>query len=68
MRIIFLKIIRFYQIVISPLLGKHCRFEPSCSKYCYSSIEKYGVGKGLWRGAKRIARCNPWNKGGIDIP
>jgi putative membrane protein insertion efficiency factor len=68
MRIIFLKLIRFYQIIISPFLGKHCRFEPSCSKYCYSAIEKYGPWKGMRQGLKRIARCNPWNPGGIDRP
>ena len=64
----FLKIIRFYQIAVSPLLGKCCRFEPSCSKYCYSAIEKYGAWKGVWKGFKRILRCNPWNPGGIDKP
>lgn len=63
-----LKIIRFYQIAISPVLGKHCRFKPSCSKYCYLAIEKYGARKGTWRGLKRILRCNPWNCGGKDIP
>ena len=68
MKRIFLKIIRFYQIIISPVLGGHCRFEPSCSRYCYSAIEKYGAGKGLWKGFKRILRCNPWNEGGIDKP
>ena len=68
MKKVFLKIIRFYQIIISPILGKHCRFEPSCSKYCYSVIEKYGAGKGLWMGFKRILKCNPWCCGGIDEP
>jgi len=52
--------------LISPLLGRNCRFVPSCSEYCITAIEKYGVAKGLWRGMKRIARCNPWNKGGRD--
>ncbi len=60
--------IKFYQIFISPLIGKHCRFYPTCSQYSYLSVKKYGVGKGLWKSFKRILRCNPWNKGGVDMP
>ncbi|MBZ9578150.1 membrane protein insertion efficiency factor YidD [Patescibacteria group bacterium] len=63
-----LKIIRFYQVFISPSLGNNCRFSPNCSQYCYLVIEKYGVGRGLWRGLKRILRCHPWNEGGEDLP
>lgn len=65
---IILKAIKLYQIIISPALGDHCRFLPSCSQYCYLAIEKYGTAKGLWRGFKRIARCHPWNEGGVDEP
>lgn len=65
---IFLKIIKFYQIIISPLLGPCCRFYPSCSQYCYSAIEKHGLGKGLRQGVKRILRCHPWSLGGVDFP
>lgn len=43
-----------------------CRFEPTCSKYTYQAVEKYGVIKGLFLGIKRIGRCHPWNKGGFD--
>jgi len=43
-----------------------CRFEPSCSKYTYQAIEKYGVIKGGFLGAWRIFRCNPFSKGGLD--
>ncbi len=63
-----LKTIRFYQTFISPNLGNHCRFYPSCSQYSYLSIRKYGVIKGLWKGGKRIAKCHPWNPGGVDLP
>jgi len=62
------KLIKLYQVTISPLLGDCCRFSPSCSNYCYLAIEKYGARKGLWMGMKRILRCNPWNEGGIDNP
>lgn len=66
MRKIALGLIRLYQILLSPLLGSNCRFYPSCSKYTYQAIEKYGVLHGGWLGVKRIARCGPWTKGGYD--
>lgn len=65
---VFFKLIRFYQKAISPFLGSRCRFSPSCSQYCYLSIEKYGAIKGAWKGCKRILRCHPWHEGGIDKP
>lgn len=43
-----------------------CRFNPTCSDYTYQAIEKYGIAKGGLMGAWRIARCNPWSKGGED--
>ncbi|MBU0476631.1 membrane protein insertion efficiency factor YidD [Patescibacteria group bacterium] len=63
-----LKIIKFYQLFISPKLGRTCRFFPSCSEYFCLAIEKHGVVKGLYLGIKRITRCHPWNQGGIDMP
>ncbi|MCK5044234.1 membrane protein insertion efficiency factor YidD [Candidatus Parcubacteria bacterium] len=68
MKILVLKIISFYRKFISPLLGKRCRFYPSCSQYTYRAIEKYGLSKGLMQGIKRILRCHPFNPGGIDFP
>lgn len=67
-KFLFLKTIRLYQIIISPVLGNHCRFSPSCSQYCYLAIEKYGAMCGAWKGFRRILRCNPRGKGGIDLP
>jgi putative membrane protein insertion efficiency factor len=61
-------IVRLYQLVLSPLVGQQCRFEPSCSKYFIGSVEKYGVIRGSLRGVWRIVRCNPWNPGGFDPP
>lgn len=43
-----------------------CRFTPTCSRYTYEAIEKYGALKGSYLGLKRIIRCNPWSKGGYD--
>ena len=65
---VFLKLIRFYQIFISPLLGNNCRFYPSCSEYCAQAIEKYGLFRGLELGVKRILKCHSWNSGGVDFP
>ncbi|MBT3210715.1 MAG: membrane protein insertion efficiency factor YidD [Planctomycetaceae bacterium] len=57
-----------YQVVISPLLGNHCRFQPSCSRYFQESVTKYGPIQGTWKGIVRICRCHPWNRGGYDPP
>jgi len=65
---VFLKIILFYQRFISPLLGKRCRFYPSCSEYTRQAIEKYGLSKGFLKGVARILKCNPYNGGGVDFP
>jgi uncharacterized protein len=61
-----LKTIRGYQLAVSPHLPPTCRYVPSCSEYSYEAIEKYGLARGAWMGAKRIARCNPFVKGGYD--
>ncbi|MDR0263839.1 MAG: membrane protein insertion efficiency factor YidD [Sphingobacterium sp.] len=63
---IFLAIIRFYQIFISPFLGANCRYTPTCSQYGKEAILKYGPFKGGWMALKRIARCNPWGGHGHD--
>ena len=67
-RQIILKLIRGYQILISPFLIKSCRFYPSCSNYTYEAVLKYGALKGCYMGIKRILKCNPFNKGGVDLP
>jgi len=58
--------IRFYQIFISPLFGKTCRYEPTCSWYTLEAIKEWGALKGLWLGLKRISRCHPWGGHGYD--
>jgi putative membrane protein insertion efficiency factor len=59
-------VLRGYRAVISPLYGDVCRYYPSCSAYTLGSIQQHGVIKGVVLGAWRIARCNPWTKGGVD--
>ena len=61
-----LSVIRFYQRFISPGLPPSCRFYPSCSRYTYGAIERFGLARGLWLGTHRVCRCHPWNAGGID--
>jgi len=68
MKKIIIKIIRGYQLFISPLLGRNCRFYPSCSSYAKASLERHGFLKGTAKTAYRIARCGFWSKGGIDLP
>jgi uncharacterized protein len=59
---------RLYQWLISPMLGRRCRFEPSCSVYFIESVRKHGAIRGALRGIWRICRCNPWSPGGYDPP
>jgi putative membrane protein insertion efficiency factor len=59
-------LLRGYKLAISPLLGQRCRFYPSCSEYTMQAIDRFGVVRGGWLGAKRIGRCHPLNPGGLD--
>ena len=62
-----LKLIGFYRLAISPYLPSTCIYQPTCSVYTAEAIQTHGVLRGFWLGAKRIARCNPFNTGGIDL-
>ena len=59
---------RAYQKGISPGLPPRCRFSPTCSQYALEAIEKYGPVKGGWLAARRLCRCNPFNKGDYFDP
>jgi hypothetical protein len=58
--------IRCYQLALSPLLGPACRFYPSCSQYALEAVARFGVLRGAWLAAARLARCHPWHEGGYD--
>ncbi len=60
--------VRAYQVVLSPLLGGGCRFEPSCSAYFIEAVQKYGPWRGGYMGIRRILRCHPFHPGGYDPP
>ncbi len=59
-------LVRAYQVVLSPLLGSNCRYQPTCSSYMIGAIEEWGPFKGTWLGLKRIGRCHPWGAHGPD--
>ncbi|MCP4188318.1 MAG: membrane protein insertion efficiency factor YidD [Gammaproteobacteria bacterium] len=66
MRKILIIPIRVYQYLLSPWLGHHCRFTPSCSHYAIEAIELHGSIKGLVLASKRLSCCHPWHAGGHD--
>ena len=66
--IIFILIIpiKAYQLILSPLLGPSCRFQPTCSTYAMEALRKHGVIHGLWLTIKRLIKCNPYGGQGFD--
>lgn len=59
-------IVHAYRIVVSPLIGVNCRFEPSCSEYALSALRQYGAVRGTVLACRRIGRCHPWGGSGYD--
>jgi len=59
-------IIKLYQIIISPLLGNNCRYQPTCSQYSVQALKEWGIFYGLFLSLKRIVRCHPWGDSGYD--
>ena len=66
MRGLALLLIQFYRYAISPMMGRHCRFYPSCSCYAQEAIETHGFLRGGWLAARRLGHCHPWHPGGYD--
>jgi uncharacterized protein len=60
--------VRVYQWTLSPIFGRQCRFQPTCSHYMIGAVEKYGAWRGTLKGLWRILRCNPFCRGGYDPP
>lgn len=66
MRRLLILLIHGYQYLISPFLGSHCRFHPSCSSYALTALERYGILRGTALTLRRLGRCHPWHPGGHD--
>ncbi len=66
MRKLPIMLIKLYQWTLSPYVGLHCRFHPTCSRYAIEALTKYGFFKGSYLSIARIARCHPWHAGGHD--
>ena len=66
MKYILIQLIRGYRLLISPLFPPTCRFQPTCSNYAITAIERFGAIKGSLLAVKRILRCHPFHPGGYD--
>ena len=66
MKTVLIGLLRFYRYAISPMLGRNCRFHPTCSEYAIEALERHGALRGGWLAAKRVGRCHPFNPGGYD--
>lgn len=61
-----LALLRAYKVLISPYFAGSCRFVPSCSDYAAEAVARFGVVKGMWLAARRLARCHPLGAHGLD--
>jgi putative membrane protein insertion efficiency factor len=59
-------LISVYQSTVGPALPPACRYQPTCSRYAYVAVERYGVFRGSWLAARRLLRCHPWGGSGYD--
>ncbi|MDX5409889.1 MAG: membrane protein insertion efficiency factor YidD [Thauera sp.] len=66
MKTLLIALVRFYRYAISPMLGRNCRFHPTCSEYAIEAIERHGALRGGWMALRRVGRCHPFNPGGYD--
>jgi len=66
MRTLLIVALKAYRYALSPALGVHCRFEPSCSAYAIEALERHGLWRGAWLALARLARCHPLCPGGHD--
>jgi putative membrane protein insertion efficiency factor len=66
MQKLIIGLIHLYRLLLSPFIGQHCRFHPSCSEYAVLAVEQHGVFKGSWLALRRLSKCHPWHEGGLD--
>ena len=63
---VLLALVAAYRYLLSPMLGRSCRFFPSCSEYAMEALARHGALRGTWLTVRRVARCHPWHPGGYD--
>jgi len=66
MQFVLVRLIKFYRYVISPWVGHHCRFYPTCSSYALDAVERFGALRGSYLTLIRLSKCHPWHEGGLD--
>jgi putative membrane protein insertion efficiency factor len=66
MQKILIGFIKVYRMVLSPFIGQHCRFTPTCSEYAIQAIDEHGTFRGSWLAVRRLSRCHPFHTGGWD--
>lgn len=59
-------LVKLYRLTLSPFVGQHCRFTPTCSQYAIEALETHGAVRGSYLTAHRLCRCHPWCEGGYD--
>lgn len=59
-------VVRLYQRLLSPLMGRNCRYLPTCSQYAVEALERHGAVRGSWLAVRRVGRCHPFRDGGYD--
>ena len=65
-RALLIGLVRVYRYLLSPWIGQHCRFHPSCSTYALEALERHGAWRGAWLTLARLGRCHPFHPGGED--
>ena len=63
---LLVRLLRGYQLLVSPMFGPSCRFYPTCSNYAIEAVRTHGAARGGWLALRRVCRCHPWNEGGHD--
>jgi len=66
MKVLLIGLLKAYRYAISPMLGRNCRYHPSCSEYAIEAVRRHGVIRGGWLAIKRVGRCHPFSRGGFD--
>ncbi|MCB1906721.1 MAG: membrane protein insertion efficiency factor YidD [Rhodocyclaceae bacterium] len=66
MKTLLIGLLKVYRFALSPMLGRNCRFYPSCSEYAIEAVRRHGAFRGGWLAIKRVGRCHPFSHGGYD--